>query len=87
MASWQAHVAVWMLKLRLKRQLAHAKVPRMRQLLTPPPFRIPPDVTITPGEVGGVAGEWVQSARGGDITLLYLHGVDTSSAPPRRTAP
>ncbi len=75
MASWQAHVAVWMLKLRFKPRLARASgnVRRMRRLMTPLPFRVPPGVTITPAHVGGIAGEWV-AGTGGGPTMLYLHG-------------
>jgi monoterpene epsilon-lactone hydrolase len=76
MASWQAYIAVWMLKLRFKPRLAHAggDVLRMRKLMTPPPFRVPPGVTIAQASVGGVAGEWVAGTGGGRHTLLYLHG-------------
>jgi monoterpene epsilon-lactone hydrolase len=78
-ASWQAHVAVWMLKLRFKPALARASgnVSRMRELMTPAPFRVPREitgVTITPAQVGGIAGEWVVPQGGGAHTLLYLHG-------------
>lgn len=76
MASWQAYIAVWMLKRRFKPRLAHAggNVSRMRKLMTPPPFRVPRGVTIMPASVGGIAGEWVEPTGGGGHTLLYLHG-------------
>jgi len=76
MASWQAYVTAWMLKLRFKPRLARAggDVSRMRRLMTPPPFRMPRGVTVTPAHVGGVAGEWVEKPGGGEHTLLYLHG-------------
>jgi monoterpene epsilon-lactone hydrolase len=75
MASLRAHVLVWLLKLQLKRGLirSNGDVPRMRKLFTPPPFRVPRGVKITPATVGGVAGEWVEAA-GADLTMLYLHG-------------
>ncbi|MBZ5619044.1 MAG: alpha/beta hydrolase [Acidobacteriia bacterium] len=75
MASWQAHLAVWILRLRFKPSLARADgdILRMRKLMTPPPIRIPRGVTITPAEVGGIAGEWVEGKRS-EHTLLYLHG-------------
>ena len=74
-ASWQAHIAVWMLKLRFKPALARASgnVERMRELMTPRPFRVPRGVTIAPAGVGGIAGEWVEGP-GPEHTLLYLHG-------------
>lgn len=75
-ASWQAYVAVWTLKLRFKPALARASgnVKRMRELMTPAPFRVPREVTITPAQVGGIAGEWVEGPGDGEHTLLYLHG-------------
>jgi monoterpene epsilon-lactone hydrolase len=75
MASVHAHILVWLLKLQLKRGLIRSKgdVARMRKLFTPPPFRVPRGVKITPATVGGVAGEWVEGA-GADLTMLYLHG-------------
>jgi len=75
-ASWQAHVAVWVLKLRFKPALARASgsVPRMRAVMTPPPFRVPRGVTISPANAGGIAGEWVEASGGAEHTLLYLHG-------------
>ena len=76
MASWQAYIAVWTLKRRFKPRLARAgaDVSRMRKLMTPPPFRVPRGVTVTPAHVGGIAGEWVEPTGGGRHTLLYLHG-------------
>jgi acetyl esterase/lipase len=76
MASWQAYLAVWMLKLRFKPALARASgnVLRMRELMTPAPFRVPRGVTITPADVGGIPGEWVEGPASSEHTLLYLHG-------------
>jgi acetyl esterase/lipase len=75
MASWQAHVAAWLVRLRLKRRLAGTRnVEVVRRLFTPPPFPVPRDVRITPAEIGGVRGEWVEHAGPGAPVLLYLHG-------------
>jgi acetyl esterase/lipase len=75
MASWQAHVASWVVRLRLKRRLARTRdVEVVRRLFTPPPFRVPRDVRITPAEIGGVSGEWVEQAGPGAPVLLFLHG-------------
>ncbi len=79
MASLQAHVAAWLVRLRLKRALERAHdVAVVRRLFAPLPFPIPPDIELAPGAVGGVAGEWVYrtSARAEPATnvLLYLHG-------------
>lgn len=42
--------------------------------MTPQAFKIPRDVRITPGEAGGVRGEWVEASRDGEGQMLYLHG-------------
>ena len=74
MASLQAHVTTWILKRRLKPKLALAMdAMEVRRLLRPEPFKVPRSVRITPKEVGGVPGEWVE-AQDSDVTLLYLHG-------------
>jgi acetyl esterase/lipase len=75
MASWQAHLAAWVVRLRLKRRLARTRdVEVVRRLFTPPPFPVPRDVRITPAEIGGVRGEWVEHAGSDAPVLLYLHG-------------
>jgi monoterpene epsilon-lactone hydrolase len=74
MASLQAHVTTWILKTKLKPKLAQAKdALEVRRLLRPEPFKIPRDVRITPQQIGGVPGEWVEAQKS-DVTLLYLHG-------------
>jgi acetyl esterase/lipase len=75
MASIQAHIAVWLLKMRFKPSLARAKdAARVRKLMTPEPYRVPPGVTISLASVGGVRGEWVEGPAGNGVTMLYLHG-------------
>jgi acetyl esterase/lipase len=75
MASWQAHLASWLVRMRLKRRLASTReVEVVRRLFTPPPFPVPRDIRITPAEIGGVRGEWVEHAGAGAPVLLYLHG-------------
>ncbi|HLK66006.1 MAG TPA: alpha/beta hydrolase [Bryobacteraceae bacterium] len=76
MASLQAHIAVWVLKLKFKPALARAEgnAARVRKLMTPAPYRIPQGVTIAPAQVGGVLGEWVESSLSSGVTMLYLHG-------------
>jgi monoterpene epsilon-lactone hydrolase len=75
MASWQAYFASWILRRRLKPKLrASRDLLESRQLLTPPPYRVPSDIRIAPAVVGGIAGEWVEGGRSVDLTLLYLHG-------------
>jgi monoterpene epsilon-lactone hydrolase len=67
-------VTTWILKRKLKPKLAQAKdALEVRRLLRPGPFKIPRNVRITPQQIGGVAGEWVEAQTSG-ATLLYLHG-------------
>ena len=74
MASLQAHVTTWILKRRLKPKLAlTTNALEVRRLLKPEPFKVPRSVRITPKEMGGVPGEWVE-AQDSDVTMLYLHG-------------
>jgi acetyl esterase/lipase len=74
MASLQAHLFSSVLKWRLKPKLKTARnEARIRELLNPPPFAVPPEVRITPEDIGGVPGEWVETDRSRG-TLLYIHG-------------
>ena len=74
MASLQAHVTTWILKRRLKPKLAlTTNALEVRRVLKPEPFKVPRSVRITPNEICGVPGEWVE-AQDSDVTMLYLHG-------------
>jgi len=75
MASWQAHLSVWIVKWRVKRRLKGVRdVQIARRILRPDPYRVPSSIRITPARVDGVAGEWVEGNSPADTTLLYLHG-------------
>jgi monoterpene epsilon-lactone hydrolase len=75
MASWQAHLAVWVIKWRVKRKLRGVRDYRVaRKILNPDPYRAPADVRISPAQVGGVPGEWVEGTGSANAVLLYLHG-------------
>jgi len=75
MASIQAHLAVWIVKWRVKRRLKGVRDYRVaRKILRPDPYKAPSGIRMTPDHVGGIAGEWVESAKPGEATLLYLHG-------------
>jgi acetyl esterase/lipase len=75
MASWQAHLAVWVIKWRVKRKLRGVRDYRVaRKILNPDPYKVPADVHISPGQVGGVPGEWAQGTGTSNAVLLYLHG-------------
>lgn len=75
MASLQAHLAVWFTKWRVKRRLKGVRDYRhARQILRPLPYKVPAAVRISPTQVNGIAGEWVETSSAGNAVLLYLHG-------------
>jgi epsilon-lactone hydrolase len=75
MASWQAHLAVWIVKRRVKRKLRGSTDYRLaRKVFVPDPYTVPADVKIAAAEAGGVAGEWVTGPADSGAVLLYLHG-------------
>jgi len=81
MASWQAHVAAWVVKWRVKRKLRGVRdYKASRKILRPDPYTVPPGVQITSAQVGGVGGEWLEASATEkqnappDSVLLYLHG-------------
>ena len=77
--SWQARVATFIVRRRVRPALANmADIPSVRRAFNTP-LPAPRGVRYTPATVGGVAGEWVEAERpaAGDAsvtTLLYLHG-------------
>ena len=75
MASIQAHLAVWIVKWRVKRRLKGVRDYRVaRKILRPDPYKVPSTIRITPAQVGGTPGEWVEGPKSSDAVLLYLHG-------------
>ena len=75
MASWQAHLAVWIVKRRVKRKLHGAKDYKyMRRVLRPDPYTLPELVKASAAEVGGIGGEWLEGTQANGAVLLYLHG-------------
>jgi acetyl esterase/lipase len=75
MASLQAHLAVWIVKWRVKRRLRGVRDYRLaRKILSPDPYRVPANVRITSTKLNGVPGEWLEGPNPGDTVLLYLHG-------------
>ncbi|MHB8499367.1 MAG: alpha/beta hydrolase [Candidatus Acidiferrales bacterium] len=75
MASWQAHLAVWIVKWRVKRKLRGVQDYRLaRKILRPDRYTAPAAAHISPAQVGGVPGEWVQADSSAKMVLLYLHG-------------
>lgn len=77
MASWQAHTMSFVLRHTFKRRLARAKdAQHARAVMNGGIFRVPKNVRITPAALGGVPGEWVESASetAAAGVLVYLHG-------------
>lgn len=75
MASIQAHLAVWITKWRVKRRLKGVRdYRRARQILRPDRYTVPKSIRVTPSQLGGVPGEWVEGPRANGVVLLYLHG-------------
>jgi monoterpene epsilon-lactone hydrolase len=75
MASLQAHLAVWLTKWRIKRRLKGVRdYRRARAILRPDRYNVPASIRVTPAQLGGVPGEWVEGPKSGERVLLYLHG-------------
>ncbi len=75
MASLQAHLAVWIIKWRVKRRLKNCRDYRLaRQILRPLPYTPPESVRFTSAQVNDIPGEWVESPNSTQNVLLYLHG-------------
>jgi len=75
MASLQAHLAVWLTMLRIKRRLRGVRDYRLaRAILRPDRYNVPASIRVTPASLGGVPGEWVEGPKAGELVLLYLHG-------------
>jgi acetyl esterase/lipase len=76
MASWQAHTMSFILRHTFKPRLARAQnAQHARAIMNGGAFKTPPGITITPAALGGVPGEWVESAsQPGAGVLVYLHG-------------
>ncbi|WP_298828268.1 alpha/beta hydrolase fold domain-containing protein [uncultured Piscinibacter sp.] len=74
--SWQARVAAFVVRRRVKPALADlSDIARVRRVFDQP-LPTPGGARYTAAVLGGVPGEWVEAAQGdaADTTLLYLHG-------------
>jgi cyclohexanone monooxygenase len=73
--SWQARLATWLTRRRVRPALAAARDIAAVRAAFAVRLPVPGGVRCTPATVGGVSGEWVEpiDARATD-TLLYLHG-------------
>jgi len=88
MASWQAHLLDFVMRIQVKRKL-HGKtdLEEVRRLLAGGAMPVPAGVTFRPDTVGGIAGEWAHSAGLPKATLLYLHGGGYFACSPRTHRP
>ena len=79
-ASWQAHVAAFVVRRRVRPALADMRnIAAVRQAFGGHALPAAKGVRYTPATLGGVAGEWVEAEAGAApgspaTTLLYLHG-------------
>ena len=77
-ASWQARIAAWVVRHRVKPRLANmADMAAVRRVFNAP-LAAPGGVRHTPATLGGMPGEWTEAdgavSGGTPDTLLYLHG-------------
>ncbi len=87
--SWQARVASFFVRHRVKPRLADMRnIERVRRTFGSP-LPTPGGVRYTEALVGGVRGEWVEAATGAApvATLLYLHGGGFVGCSPRTHRP
>ena len=83
--SWQARVAAFLVRRRVKPALADlSDIARVRRVFAQP-LPAPGGVRYSAAVLGGVPGEWVEAAQGGAAatTLLYLHGGGFVGCSPR----
>ncbi len=76
MASWQAHMITWFLRVQVKRKLrGQTDILKARANLAAIKHAIPKGVSAQRRTIGGIEGEWLTGKPGGaGGTLLYLHG-------------
>lgn len=75
MPSWQSYVVHPFLRFFIKRKLAKSFTPDQARAAfdQQPPVNVS-GVTFSPGQEGGVTGEWAESDRASAGLMLYLHG-------------
>lgn len=88
-ASWQARLAAFVVRRRVKPALADlTDIARVRKAFGQP-LSAPRGVRYTAAALGGVPGEWVEADAGptATITLLYIHGGGFVGCSPRTHRP
>jgi cation diffusion facilitator CzcD-associated flavoprotein CzcO/acetyl esterase/lipase len=86
--SWQARLATWLVRRRVRPALAAARDIAAIRAAFDARLPAPGGVRCTPASVGGVSGEWVEPRDGrATDTLLYLHGGAFVACSPRTHRP
>ncbi len=85
MASLQAHLAVWILKWRVKRKLRGVRDYRIaRKILRPGPYKVPSNVRISPAQLNGIGGSGSKGHNRPAVCFSICMVEVTSGVPPRR---
>jgi cation diffusion facilitator CzcD-associated flavoprotein CzcO/acetyl esterase/lipase len=86
--SWQARLATWLVRRRVRPALAAARdIAQVRRVFEPR-LPVPGGVRYRPATLGGVSGEWVEPRDASPAdTLLYLHGGAFVACSPRTHRP
>lgn len=88
MASWQAHLAAFLVRQFVKPRLGDMKdLERVRAVFEGVKPLSSPKARFHPEVLGGVPGEWVEGASEARATLLYLHGGGFIACSPRTHRP
>ena len=88
MASLRAYIGAYMIRSRVRSQLARARnVADFRRIFEAPTFPDPKGVTYEPATLGGVRGEWVRPKAGPCQRMLYIHGGGFIACSPRTHRP
>jgi epsilon-lactone hydrolase len=75
MASIRAHVASFLVKRRIRSKLARiTDVRDIRKVFGQTRPRLPREVKFRDGTIGGIPGEWAETAKAAKATMLYIHG-------------
>ncbi|MCJ2061806.1 alpha/beta hydrolase [Methylobacterium sp. J-088] len=88
MASLRAYIGAYMIRSRVRGQLARAlNVADFRRIFEAPTFPDPKGVAYEPATLGGVRGEWVRPKAGPGRRMLYIHGGGFIACSPRTHRP
>jgi monoterpene epsilon-lactone hydrolase len=75
MASFRAHLAAFLVKRRIRGKLARiSDVRDIRRIFGQARPPLPKEVGFRGGTVGGIDGEWAETATSAKTTMMYIHG-------------